>query len=114
MAKVKPITIKIAPDQIDFFGAVLNCAVRYCIGRATYMPGLVTDWIMQHCHGILTAKTLYVMKQDIDDAAASPYGLGMDCDVKTWERFREWLNRETDDVKANRKEADNVQSAISD
>ena len=64
MGKVKPITIKIAPDQIDFFGAVLNCAVRYCIGRMTYMPGLVTDWIMQHCHGLLTNKTLYVMKRD--------------------------------------------------
>lgn len=32
MARTKYITIKIAPDQIDFFGAVLNCAVRYCIG----------------------------------------------------------------------------------
>lgn len=90
MKKAKPITIKIAPDQIDFFGAVLNCAVRYCIGRKTYMPGLVTDWIMQHCHGILTAKTLGVMKRDIDEAAARD-GLGMPCDVVTWHRFRAWL-----------------------
>ena len=93
MAKPKPITIKITPDQIDFFGAVLNCAVRYCIGRKTYMPGLVTDWIMQHCHGILTAKTLHVMKRDIDEARERD-GLGMDCDVATWLRFREWLDNE--------------------
>ena len=93
MAKVKTITIKIAPDQIDFFGAVLNCAVRYCIGRMTYMPGLVTDWIMQHCHGLLTDKTLGVMKRDIDEAKARD-GLGMDCDVVTWERFRAWLEKE--------------------
>lgn len=30
----------------DDFGAVLNCAVRYCIGRRTYMPKLVIDYIM--------------------------------------------------------------------
>ena len=93
MTKSKVITIKIAPDQIDFFGAVLNCAVRYCIGRMTYMPGLVTDWIMQHCHGLLTEKTLHVMKRDIDEARERA-GLGMDCDVETWRRFREWLEKE--------------------
>lgn len=93
MAKVKPITIKIMPDQIDFFGAVLNCAVRYCIGRMTYMPGLVTDWIMQHCHGLLTRKALGVMKRDIDEARARD-GLGMNCDVTTWLNFRDWLEKE--------------------
>lgn len=93
MKRPKPIIIRIAPDRIDFFGAVLNCAVRYCLGRMTYMPGLVTDWIMEHCHGILTGKTLFVMKRDIDEARARD-GLGMDCDVETWLRFREWLNRE--------------------
>lgn len=95
MAKMKPITIKIMPDQIDFFGAVLNCAVRYCIGRRSYMPGLVTDWIMQHCHGLLTAKTLHVMKRDIDEAKNNPWGgLGDDCDVVTWTKFLEWLKSE--------------------
>lgn len=93
MARTKYITIKIAPDQIDFFGAVLNCAVRYCIGRMTYMPGLVTDWIMQHCHGLLTGKTIFVMKRDIDEARERD-GLGMDCDVETWLKFREWLEKE--------------------
>lgn len=91
MYEPKPITIAIAPHQIDFFGAVLNCAVRYCIGRKTYMPGLVTDWIMQHCDGLLTEKTLYVMKRDIDEAAQQD-GLGMDCDVETWKKFRVWLD----------------------
>ena len=31
--------------QDDFFGTILNCAVRYAIGRQTYMPGLVIDFI---------------------------------------------------------------------
>lgn len=29
----------------DFGGAVLNCAVRYALGRASYMPRLVMDQI---------------------------------------------------------------------
>lgn len=75
------------PLTTDDFGAVLNCAVRYCIGRETYMPGLVTDWIMSHCQGKLNEKTRYVMAHDIDSAKY----LGMDCDVRVWRRFREWL-----------------------
>lgn len=90
MARIKPITIKIMPDKVDFFDAVLTCAVRYCLGRATYMPGLVADWIMEHCKGLLTAKTLAVMKRDIDEAA-SRGGLCMYWDVRTWLRFRAWL-----------------------
>lgn len=95
MAKVKQITIHIRQDQIDFFGAVLTCAVRYCLGRETYMPHLVTDWIMTHCEGLLTAKTLGVMKRDIDEAE-SRNGLGMDCDVRTWKQFRAWLEEQDD------------------
>ena len=83
---------KIDPMTTDEFGAVLNCAVRYCIGRATYMPGLVTDCIMDNCHGKLNKKTLFVMGRDIDEAK----NLGMDCDVKTWMQFREWIRQETE------------------
>ena len=93
MARVKPITIKIMPDDMDFFGGVLNCAIRYCIGRESYMPGLVTDWIRQYCDGLLTEKTIAVMERDIDEAARHE-GLGMDCDVRTWMKFREWLRKQ--------------------
>ena len=93
MRKRKEITIKIPEDEVDFFGAVLTSAVRYCLGRATYMPGLVTGWIMEHCEGFLKGKTLSVMKRDIDEASERN-GLGMDCDKRTWRRFREWVVKE--------------------
>ena len=51
----------------DNFGTVLNCAVRYAIGRRTYMPGLVIDFItplIPH----LNDKTLWCFDQDITDA----------------------------------------------
>lgn len=53
--------IKIS-DQNNDFGAVLICAVRYCIGRQTYMPGLVIDFIRPF------SKTLTVMERDIIEA----------------------------------------------
>ena len=36
-------TPKIDPTDDDF-GAVLNCAIRYSLGRQTYMPHLVMDF----------------------------------------------------------------------
>ena len=80
----------------DDFGAVLNCAVLYCIGRQTYMPGLVTDWIMSNCDGKLTARTISLMKQDIDHPL---YGsLGADCDIRTWMVFRRWLDEQENET----------------
>ncbi len=32
--------------ESEDFGCVLNCAVRYAIGRQTYMPGVVIDFII--------------------------------------------------------------------
>lgn len=48
----------------DMGGAVLNCAVRYALDRASYMPGLVMDEIRPMV-GALTFKTLYCMDRDI-------------------------------------------------
>lgn len=83
------------PDMCEF-GAVLNCAVRYCLGRMTYMPGLVTDWIMNHCGGMLTSKTLYVMRKDIEEAKAEDR-LGMDMDKQMWEKFLRWVKEEQEE-----------------
>ncbi len=80
------------PD--NHFEAVLISAVRYCIGRRTYMPETVTRWIMGHCHGVLSKKTINVMVNDIITAPS----LGDDCDVRTWAEFRGWLWREADGI----------------
>lgn len=78
----------IDPADRDF-QTILICAVRYSIGRATYMPTLVTDWIMEHMGGRLAGDTLAVMKRDIDETPERCRG--MDCDRETWARFRAWL-----------------------
>lgn len=70
----------------DDFGAVLNCAVRYALGRKTYMPHLVMDFIrpLIQC---LSDKTLWCFARDIEEAER------MDClgdpniDAPAWHDF---------------------------
>lgn len=67
----------------DFFGAVLNCAVRYCIGRQSYMPGLVVDKITPWLP-MLSNKTLWCFERDIEEADS----LGdEDIDAPRWRAF---------------------------
>lgn len=50
----------------DFGGALLNCAVRYALGRCSYMPNLVMDEIkpmLPDCNN----KTIEVFIQDIGE-----------------------------------------------
>lgn len=84
-------------------GTIAICAVRYAIGRQTYMPGLVQDFVMRHPE-IVDARVKDVMLRDINDADhIRDYkredgtilrldGLGdTRIDRPGWERFREWL-----------------------
>ena len=78
----------IIEENDDLFGAVLNCAVRYCIGRQSYMPGLVvgeiTPWLP-----MLSGKTLWCFERDIEEADSlgdesidAPIWRAFLCDVK--------------------------------
>lgn len=55
----------------DDFSILAICAIRYCHGRQTYMPGLVRDIIKPHLQDI-SDKDLNVMINDCD--------------------FQEWMN----------------------
>ena len=48
----------------DDFGCVINSALRYAIGRHTYMPGVVCKFVRKYLD-ILDAKTIEVMIEDI-------------------------------------------------
>lgn len=69
------------------FGCILNCAVRYAIGRQTYMPGLVVDYI-RPLLPYVTNKTLLVFDQDIteQDYHEGRYG-DVHIDEPMWRRF---------------------------
>ena len=51
----------------DDFGAVCNCAVRYAIGRMTYMPSIVVGFIKPMLPK-LDNRTLWCFERDIEDA----------------------------------------------
>lgn len=63
--------MKIERDD-DFGGAVLNCAVRYALGRMSYMPNLVMDEIkpmLKDC----SDKTLWCFDKDISEWLQDEY-----------------------------------------
>lgn len=74
----------------DNFGAVLICAVRYSIGRMTYMPKLVQDFI-RPLLPYLSNKTLFVMDRDISEA--NSYG-DPNIDEPDWKRFMQEVRNE--------------------
>lgn len=68
------------------FGCILNCAVRYAIGRQTYMPGLVIDYIRPLLPHI-DDRTLYILDQDITEQRyMGGYG-DEQIDEPLWMRF---------------------------
>ena len=77
----------------DDFGAILNCAVRYAIGRRSYMPGLVVGFIrplIPH----LSDKTLWCFEKDI--AEEMPNGLGdPQIDAPKWIDFLGLVRQES-------------------
>lgn len=49
----------------DNFGCIINSALRYAIGRHTYMPGVVVDFIRKYIN-IIDTKTIDVTIKDIE------------------------------------------------
>lgn len=49
------------------FGCILNSAVRYALGRNTYMPDTVARYVNRYL-SVLDSRTLNVMSRDIEDA----------------------------------------------
>ena len=76
--------------QDDDFGAVLNCAVRYCIGRQSYMPGLVIGFIRPMLPYI-SNRTLWCFDRDLDSADyfGDPF-----IDEPAWKKFHEQVKEE--------------------
>lgn len=70
-------------------GAIVVCALRYCVGRTSYMPSLVVDWVKRHWSQI-SINDRNVIRRDLNQALQNQY-LGHDCDVRTWHDFHEWM-----------------------
>ena len=51
----------------DDFGCIINSAVRYALGRYTYMPSTVAEFVLKYLN-YLDNKTISVMIYDMDEA----------------------------------------------
>ena len=86
---------KMVDPRDDDFGAVINCAVRYALGRRSYMPEIVVNFTVPLVHE-LTNKTLWAIRRDIAEAQERDM-LGDPCDAKDWLRLLAAVEKELSD-----------------
>ena len=79
--------------QDDNFGAVLNWAVRYCLGRMTYAPSMTIEFITPLLP-YLNNKTLWCFDEDIAERKRDGRSFGMDFDEERWMWFWEKVKAE--------------------
>ena len=89
----------------DDFGAICNCAVRYCLGRRSYMPSLVCRCIISLLPK-LTDKTLDCFERDIAERKRTGFGFGDSCDCETWDAFYKAVCNEIERRKGNGSQTD--------
>lgn len=57
----------LSPLVSEGFGCIVNSAVRYSLGRDTYMPDVAVQFILDHMN-LLDLRTVAVMYRDIQKA----------------------------------------------
>ena len=57
----------LSPLESEGFGCIVNSAVRYSLGRDTYMPDVAVQFILDHMN-LLDFRTVTVMYRDIQKA----------------------------------------------
>ena len=79
------------------FETILLCAVRYAIGRKTYMPSLVIDYITPLLP-YLSDNTLRLIANEITEYEGYEGGLGDEkIDKPYWEQFLQKIRLEIGD-----------------
>ena len=83
---------KLIDPSDERFGEMLNSALRYALGRMTYIVQDTADYI-RPLIPYLDNRTLFVMERDITDAAELN-ALGMKMDAEVWMALRAEIVRE--------------------
>lgn len=88
----------------DDFGAVCNCAVRYCLGRRSYMISLVCGYITPLLPE-LTDTTLGCFERDIAERKRTGF-FGDSYDYETWGAFYKAVCKEIEGRNGDGSQAD--------
>ena len=89
----------------DDFGAVCNCAVRYCLSRRSYMPSLVCRYIISLLPELID-KTLDCFERDIAERKRTGFNFGDSCDYETWGAFYKAVCKEIEGRKTDGSQTD--------
>ena len=85
----------ISPDE-----SILICAVRYALGRMSYIVGEVANYVFFK-RKTLSKECIDIIIRDIEEEMeryhSAGYKLGMDCDERTWKNLLEALKGEIDE-----------------
>lgn len=82
------------------FELMMISALRYAIGRYTYMPSVTIEYI-RYLIPQLSAKTLFVMKRDIDEEIERCERMGRELYMnKEWTKLAEEIGIEYEKKKA--------------
>ena len=108
--KVENKILLIPADEVDNLGAILNCAVRYSLGRESYMPRLVVEFIHRHPE-LLTPKSAGCMIRDLEEVKERPQtewekqhnrsAFGLDYQQDMWLEFLSWLRARMKEMEKN-------------
>lgn len=76
--------------EVQDFGSLTICALRYCFGRMTYMPSLIVDATKANWH-LLSKNDKVIIQKDLAWEFDNDRDMGMDCDKEMWLRFYNWV-----------------------
>lgn len=80
--------------RIDVDPLVLHAAVRYALGRRTYVPAVIAAEV-RRCWPRTTANWRRMVIRDVAEALhdheTGHRSLGDDCDVDVWRMLADWM-----------------------
>jgi len=78
-------------------GFIVICAMRYAIGRKSYAPGLISQYIKRYWN-LLDDNTRRVLKRDLAEELNSARALGVEvgreCDHQLWIKLLAWMGEQ--------------------
>lgn len=76
------------------YGTIVLCAVRYAMGRMTYMPTIVINYVKEHWADLQPGMQDIILRdvsEELEHEDRSSGWLGNACDVQNWKYFHLWM-----------------------
>lgn len=86
------------PDRVNTDPVVVSCAVRYALGRLSYLPGMIADEVRRTWPHLGHQRD--VIAENITEWLAEPWRHdqrpGFEDTVTVWSDLAAWIDRQTD------------------